>query len=135
MRKPATRGYRVRPRRVEELPEFDAAECLTSEAARLAYLSNALEGRDPAIMRAALADVERSRSTGHAKKTRHEPGRAYFGSSKSGSYSISVISSVRSYSRVCTPNRPVASSPNSHAAMSVNSGVAHAYSSAHIGSM
>jgi len=47
--------------KVSELPEFDAAEYLESEADVAAYLTVVLEENDPALLAAALGDIARSR--------------------------------------------------------------------------
>ena len=47
--------------KVSELPEFDAAEYLNSEAEVAAYLTTVLEENDPALLAVALGDIARSR--------------------------------------------------------------------------
>lgn len=48
--------------RVGDLPEFDAAHYLDSEAAITQYLAAVAEDHDPALLAAALRDVARARS-------------------------------------------------------------------------
>ena len=47
--------------KVDELPEFDAAPYLVSEAAIAAYLTDILEANDAALLAAALGDIARAR--------------------------------------------------------------------------
>lgn len=47
--------------KVADLPEFDAAPYLDSEAAMAAYLTDILEANDPALLAAALGDIARAR--------------------------------------------------------------------------
>ncbi len=47
--------------KVSELPEFDAAEYLSSEEDVAAYLTTVLEENDAALLAAALGDIARSR--------------------------------------------------------------------------
>lgn len=47
--------------KVEELPEFDAAPYLASEASIAAYLTGILEANDAALLAAALGDLARAR--------------------------------------------------------------------------
>jgi len=47
--------------KVSELPEFDAAEYLESDADVAAYLTAVLEENDAALLAAALGDIARSR--------------------------------------------------------------------------
>ena len=49
-------------KRTEQWSRFDAADCLATEADMVAYLQAALEDGDPALLTAALDDVERARS-------------------------------------------------------------------------
>ena len=44
-----------------DLPEFDAAPYLNSEAAVAAYLTDILEANDPALLASALGDIARAR--------------------------------------------------------------------------
>lgn len=46
---------------VGELPEFDAAAYLDSEAAVAAYLTDILEANDAALLASALGDIARAR--------------------------------------------------------------------------
>lgn len=45
--------------KVNDLPEFDAAPYLDSEAAIAAYLTDILEANDAALLAAALGDIAR----------------------------------------------------------------------------
>src|SRR5450759_341882 len=47
--------------KVVDLPEFDAAPYLDSEAAIAAYLTDILEVNDPALLASALGDIARAR--------------------------------------------------------------------------
>lgn len=47
--------------KVEELPEFDITEYLTSEEEIAAYLTTVLEEKNPALLTAALGDIARAR--------------------------------------------------------------------------
>ena len=47
--------------KVDDLPEFDAAPYLESEAALAAYLTDILEANDGALLAAALGDIARAR--------------------------------------------------------------------------
>jgi probable addiction module antidote protein len=47
--------------KVADLPEFDAAPYLDSEAAIAAYLTDILEANDPALLASALGDIARAR--------------------------------------------------------------------------
>ena len=47
--------------RVDELPEFDAAPYLGSEASVAAYLTDILQANDAALLAAALGDIARAR--------------------------------------------------------------------------
>lgn len=47
--------------KVVDLPEFDAARYLGSEAAVAAYLTDILDANDPALLAAALGDIARAR--------------------------------------------------------------------------
>lgn len=54
--------------KVADLPEFDAAPYLDSEAAIAAYLTDILAANDAALLAAALGDIARARGmTGIAK--------------------------------------------------------------------
>ena len=48
--------------KVADLPVFDAAPCLDSEAAIAAYLTNILEANDPALLASALGDIAKASS-------------------------------------------------------------------------
>lgn len=48
-------------KRTEQWSRFDVADGLATEAAMVAYLQAALEDGDPALLKAALDDVERAR--------------------------------------------------------------------------
>ncbi len=47
--------------KVTDLPVFDAAQCLNSEVAIAAYLTDILEANDPALLASALGDIARAR--------------------------------------------------------------------------
>ncbi len=47
--------------KISEIPEFDAAEYLTSDADVAAYLTTILEENDAALLAAALGDIARAR--------------------------------------------------------------------------
>ena len=47
--------------RVDELPEFDGAPYLDSEASIAAYLTDILQSNDAALLAAALGDIARAR--------------------------------------------------------------------------
>lgn len=49
-------------KRIEQWSRFDAADGLATEADMVAYLQAALEDGDPALLTAALDDVERART-------------------------------------------------------------------------
>lgn len=48
-------------KRTEQWSRFDAVDCLATEADMVAYLQAAFEDGDPALLTAALDDVERAR--------------------------------------------------------------------------
>ena len=54
--------------KVSELPEFDAAEYLNSEADVAAYLTSVLEENDPALLAAAIGDIARARGMSQVAK-------------------------------------------------------------------
>ena len=54
--------------KVSELPEFDAAEYLNSEADVAAYLTTVLEENDPALLAAAIGDIARARGMSQVAK-------------------------------------------------------------------
>ena len=47
--------------KVGDLPEFDAAPYLDSEAAVAAYLTDIIDGNDASLLAAALGDIARAR--------------------------------------------------------------------------
>ncbi|MFM5316629.1 hypothetical protein ACET9R_14855 [Aeromonas veronii] len=49
-------------KRTEQWSRFDAVDCLVTEADMVAYLQEALEDGDPALLTAAFDDVERARA-------------------------------------------------------------------------
>ena len=55
--------------KVEELPEFDAAHYLESEASVAAYLTDILEANDAALLASALGDIARARGMTEIAKT------------------------------------------------------------------
>ncbi|MEW6664064.1 MAG: addiction module antidote protein [Thermodesulfobacteriota bacterium] len=54
--------------KVADLPEFDAAPYLDSEAAIAAYLTDVLEANDPALLASALGDIARARGMSEIAK-------------------------------------------------------------------
>lgn len=54
--------------KVSELPEFDAAEYLSSEEDVAAYLTTILEENDPALLAAAIGDIARARGMSQVAK-------------------------------------------------------------------
>jgi probable addiction module antidote protein len=54
--------------KVADLPEFDAAPYLDSEAAIAAYLTDILDANDPALLAAALGDIARARGMSEIAK-------------------------------------------------------------------
>ena len=54
--------------KVADLPEFDTAKYLDSEAAVAAYLTDILEANDPALLAAALGDIARARGMSEIAK-------------------------------------------------------------------
>ena len=47
--------------KIAELPEFDAAEYLTTDEEIAAYLTTVLEENDPSLLAAALGDIAKAR--------------------------------------------------------------------------
>lgn len=54
--------------KVSALPEFDAAEYLSSEEDVAAYLTTILEENDPALLAAAIGDIARARGMSQVAK-------------------------------------------------------------------
>ena len=54
--------------KVADLPEFDAAPYLESEAAIAAYLTDILEANDASLLAAALGDIARARGMSEIAK-------------------------------------------------------------------
>lgn len=54
--------------KVDDLPEFDAAPYLESEAAIAAYLTDIIEANDPALLASALGDIARARGMSEIAK-------------------------------------------------------------------
>ena len=54
--------------KVEDLPEFDAAPYLDSEAAIAAHLTDILQANNPALLAAALGDIARARGMSEIAK-------------------------------------------------------------------
>jgi probable addiction module antidote protein len=54
--------------KVADLPEFDAAPYLDSEAAIAAYLTDILEANDSALLASALGDIARARGMSEIAK-------------------------------------------------------------------
>ena len=55
--------------KVDDLPEFDAAPYLDSEAAIAAYLTDILETNDAALLASALGDIARARGMSEIAKS------------------------------------------------------------------
>ena len=55
--------------KVADLPEFDAAPYLESEAAIAAYLTDILEANDASLLAAALGDIARARGMSEIAKS------------------------------------------------------------------
>jgi probable addiction module antidote protein len=55
--------------KVKDLPEFDAAPYLDSEASVAAYLTDILEANDASLLAAALGDIARARGMTEIAKT------------------------------------------------------------------
>lgn len=55
--------------KVTDLPEFDAAPYLESEAAIAAYLTDILEANDASLLAAALGDIARARGMSEIAKS------------------------------------------------------------------
>ena len=55
--------------RIADLPEFDPAEHLKSEADVAAYLTAIMEENNPALLAAALGDIARARGMSEIAKT------------------------------------------------------------------
>lgn len=55
--------------KISELPEFDAAPYLDSEAAIATYLTDILEANDAGLLAAALGDIARARGMGEIAKS------------------------------------------------------------------
>ncbi len=60
-----TKAKRIK---VADLPEFDAAPYLDSEAAVAAYLTDILDANDPALLAVALGDIARARGMSEIAK-------------------------------------------------------------------
>lgn len=58
----------MKPIKVDDLPEFDAAPYLGSEAAIAAYLTDIIEANNPALLASALGDIARARGMGEIAK-------------------------------------------------------------------
>ncbi|RJG01377.1 addiction module antidote protein [Noviherbaspirillum sedimenti] len=54
--------------KVDDLPEFDAAPYLDSEASIAAYLTDIIEANDPALLASALGDIARARGMSEIAK-------------------------------------------------------------------
>jgi len=54
--------------KVDDLPEFDSAPYLDSEAAIAAYLTDIIEANDPALLASALGDIARARGMSEIAK-------------------------------------------------------------------
>jgi probable addiction module antidote protein len=71
--------------KVSELPEFDAAEYLNSEADVAAYLTTVLEENDPALLAAAIGDIARARGMSQVAKDSGIAREALYKALRSGS--------------------------------------------------
>lgn len=58
----------MKPIKVDELPEFDAAPYLGSEAAIAAYLTDIIGANNPALLASALGDIARARGMSEIAK-------------------------------------------------------------------
>ncbi|HUW49761.1 MAG TPA: addiction module antidote protein [Sulfuricella sp.] len=58
----------MKPIKVDDLPEFDAAPYLGSEEAIAAYLTDIIEANNPALLASALGDIARARGMGEIAK-------------------------------------------------------------------
>jgi probable addiction module antidote protein len=83
--------------KVAELPEFDAAPYLESEAAIAAYLTEILEANDAALLAAALGDLARARGMTEIAKSAGITREALYKALRSGS-----APRFDTVSRVCT---------------------------------
>lgn len=54
--------------KVDDLPEFDSALYLDSEASIAAYLTDIIEANDPALLASALGDIARARGMSEIAK-------------------------------------------------------------------
>ncbi|MGD0730607.1 MAG: addiction module antidote protein [Terracidiphilus sp.] len=70
---------------VDELPEFDAAAYLESEASIAAYLTDILEANDAALLAAALGDLARARGMTEIAKSAGITREALYKALRSGS--------------------------------------------------
>lgn len=83
--------------RVDDLPEFDAAEHLKSERDMEDYLSAALEDGDPSLVAAALGDIARARNmTQLARDTGLSREGLYRALSGQGNPSLATVMKVAS---------------------------------------
>jgi probable addiction module antidote protein len=71
--------------KVDELPEFDAAPYLESEASIAAYLTDILEANDAALLAAALGDLARARGMTEIAKSAGITREALYKALRSGS--------------------------------------------------
>ena len=58
----------MKPIKVDDLPEFDAAPYLGSEEAIAAYLTDIIEANNPALLASALGDIARARGMSEIAK-------------------------------------------------------------------
>jgi probable addiction module antidote protein len=71
--------------KVDELPEFDAAPYLDSEASIAAYLTDILQANDAALLAAALGDLARARGMTEIAKSAGITREALYKALRSGS--------------------------------------------------
>jgi probable addiction module antidote protein len=71
--------------KVDELPEFDAAPYLESEASIAAYLTDILEANDAALLASALGDLARARGMTEIAKSAGITREALYKALRSGS--------------------------------------------------
>ena len=77
--------------KVADLPEFDAAPYLDSEASIAAYLTDILEANDPALLAAALGDIARARGMSEIAKARSEEHTSELQSRTKISYAVFCV--------------------------------------------
>jgi len=80
--------------KVDELPEFDAAPYLDSEASIAAYLTDILEANDAALLAAALGDLARARGMTEIAKSAGITREALYKALRAGSAPASIRSAA-----------------------------------------